>query len=685
VVELLKGLSKQVEKEGKAEEDLFESFVCWGKSVIAQKTDSNSAAQSRIDSLTTYIADLGAGKIELTTERVDLEKEIAGMSADLEQAKALRDRENQDFNSAKAEMSQAKAALASGMKVLGEATKDHKGSLMSFKNELNGGLSSMEAESASLNKAVELGDRFLDKADGLFLRRLLTGDVPARDEKKLRRKADFKMSYKARSTKIQDVLSKLHGTFSKNLNDAEAKEKAAQASYDTLSKSKGAQLKAAQDALIKGEVEGGSRGVSKQNAEDEVAALTKQVSEDNKFIKQTTDSLAEKKTEWGKRSDLRAGELAAISKAVGILYSDDARDNFKKSYSSQGLFLQTRTDAESDLQTTSKAMAMLGGAATELKKIAFQTGDRRLSALAALAAQGAADPSAKAKFGPVLAAVDTMIGILKSEEQKDLETKESCEQDRMENSRKALLSAKDIDEKTDNIAKLEGEIKEMKVQIDSLVASKKKANEELGAAAKIRSAETAQWTITNKEDQDAALTVKSAMKVLADYYKDNFKASLVQQKRPTVVAGEAPPPPAATWSGSYGVKKDESTGIIAMLEMVHEDILKDATTAKAEEAQAQKEFNTFKSTTEGQMKELQSQIDKQTGTMGEKDLSKTSTAKQRATEHGEWNAIMKTMKDIAPNCEYFTVNYKLRVSNRQIELDGLTNAKAILNGGSFKK
>jgi len=89
VVELLKGLSKQVEKEGKAEEDLFESFVCWGKSVIAQKTDSNSAAQSRIDSLTTYIADLGAGKIELTTERVDLEKEIAGMSADLEQAKAF--------------------------------------------------------------------------------------------------------------------------------------------------------------------------------------------------------------------------------------------------------------------------------------------------------------------------------------------------------------------------------------------------------------------------------------------------------------------------------------------------------------------------------------------------------------------------------------------------------------------
>jgi hypothetical protein len=51
---------------------------------------------------------------------------------------------------------------------------------------------------------------------------------------------------------------------------------------------------------------------------------------------------------------------------------------------------------------------------------------------------------------------------------------------------------------------------------------------------------------------------------------------------------------------------------------------------------------------------------------------------------GEWDEVMKTMKDISPNCEYYAVNYKMRVSNRQIELDGLEKAKAILSGGSFK-
>merc|ERR1719199_870294 len=124
-------------------------------------------------------------------------------------------------------------------------------------------MAAIAAESASLNQAVGIGERFLTKADALFLKRLLTGDVPKRDHKMLRKKADFKMSYKARSGKIQSVLSKLHNTFKLNLKDATEKEASAKASHDKLAKSKGAQLKASQDALSKGEMENGARDVAK--------------------------------------------------------------------------------------------------------------------------------------------------------------------------------------------------------------------------------------------------------------------------------------------------------------------------------------------------------------------------------------------------------------------------------------
>merc|ERR1719277_671014 len=82
--------SNSPSRQRKKEEDLYENFVCWGKSIISQKTASNAAAEARINELETYIADLEAGRIELTDERVTLEKEIAELMSDLEQAKALR-------------------------------------------------------------------------------------------------------------------------------------------------------------------------------------------------------------------------------------------------------------------------------------------------------------------------------------------------------------------------------------------------------------------------------------------------------------------------------------------------------------------------------------------------------------------------------------------------------------------
>merc|ERR1719321_1707817 len=81
--------------------------------------------------------------------------------------------------------------------------------------------------------------------------------------------------------------------------------------------------------------------MNKEESQAEVDALKEQVSNDEKFIKQTETAFAEKKEEWKDRQKLRAQEIEAIEKAISILHSDDARDNFKKSFASQGyLFLQ---------------------------------------------------------------------------------------------------------------------------------------------------------------------------------------------------------------------------------------------------------------------------------------------------------------------------------------------------------
>jgi exonuclease VII small subunit len=123
----------------------------------------------------------------------------------VETATALRKKENSDFLEAEDEMQKAVKALSSAIETLDEATKDHKeGVLLAVRSSLkgaaqNGGMAALAQRQASLNQAVELGERFLGKTDATFLKRVLLGDVPTVDWKKLNRKATFKMSYKARS------------------------------------------------------------------------------------------------------------------------------------------------------------------------------------------------------------------------------------------------------------------------------------------------------------------------------------------------------------------------------------------------------------------------------------------------------------------------------------------------------
>jgi regulator of replication initiation timing len=684
VVELLQQLAKQVEKEGKKEEDLYEDFVCWGKSIINQKTASNAAAEARINELETYIADLEAGRIELTDERVTLEKEIAGLMSDLEQAAALRKKEKADFLEAEDEMTKAITALKGAIDTLEEATKDHKeGVLLAVRARLqgaakNGGMVELAQRQASLKHAVELGERFLAKADATFLRRVLLGDVPKVDWKKLNRKATFKMAYKARSFKIQEVLKKMHQTFTINLKDATDKEADAKAEYEELKKAKTGQLTSTQEALSKMESENGANGMSKQDAQDEVDGLKQQVKDDTKFIAQTEKSLADKKDAWKVRSELRAGELAAISKAIYILNNDDARDLMKKSFSSQESFVQLA-------QTTHKAkVRRVSSAAQALQEAARRSGDERLLSLVSALKDGPSE-SVKVKFDPIIKAIDKMIKLLKSEEDKDLEIKQTCEEDRMEDTRTAIVASRAIDDMTDLINKLAAKIAECKKTIEELLEEHKKTKEELAKATRMRDDENAAWKVTDKDDKDAAATVQSAKEVLEGFYKENDLVLVQKRKQPVtgMAAGEAPPPPPPTWEGDYGGKTGESMGIVAIMEMVYEDIVKDRADAKADEDNSQKEYDAFKEDSEKHMEELKDEKEATEKAMGNAETKKSETEKERGTKKGDLDAVLEKIASINPNCEYFEVNYPMRRTNRQIEIDGLAKAKAILQGGVF--
>merc|ERR1719408_1162158 len=90
-----------------------------------------------------------------------------------------------------------------------------------------------------------------------------------------------------------------------------------------------------------------------------------------------------------------------------------------------------------------------------LRKTAVLSKDARLSALVVTLAMAKEEPDVTADpFADVISAIDQMVTDLKAEEADDLQNKEDCEKERMENTQSAKMSSKKIDTNTETIDRL---------------------------------------------------------------------------------------------------------------------------------------------------------------------------------------------------------------------------------------
>lgn len=697
IVTLLNGLKAKLEQDLDTETDLFETYKCWYKSTTTTKTASNEAANSRIDEQKTYIKDVDAGRITFTTEKVDLEKQIAGLTDDLKQAKDMRENENKDFVAAEKEMKMAVAALKEAVKTIDDATKGSFAQKRSY--------ASMLTMRHSLQKAMSLGRALLADSDVKYLDQLLSDDVPKPDWKKLNRKATFKMKYKKGSGKILDVLSELQTTFENNLADAQQKEKDDIAAYEKLKKSKGDMLDSANKAFTDMAVENGARGVSKQEAQDEVDALEAQVKADTKFIKEAGEAFAIKEKEWAARKDLRSKEVLAMSQAIAVLASDDAKDLMKDSFKSQGYFF-----LQEALQTTVREPERRAKCAARLvSTLAAKTKDLKLLQLARLAGNAAIDK--------VIKKIDEILALKVTQESDDLTNKQKCEVDLSDAAAKARKAALGMDTDTEDITRantkaveLKGEIKEQEAKRVSLLGQIKDIEKQ-------RKEANAVFKSDKVADQKAASLIDMAIAKIKDW-KNAKKAALISQQKMTrtagalrevvrpasllqtgqestakadpqfvVDAGTAPPPPPATWDtgAEYGGAGGEQAGIVGIMEMVKEDIQKDISKAEQEEAQDVKDTNQEKSDLRDEITATDTALDAYKKDKAAQEKTATDKKKQRATTKGELDAQMDLYNSYKPGCDFLLTNFDTRTKARQLEVDGLNKAKAILKGGDFGK
>merc|ERR1719359_2334830 len=127
-------------------------------------------------------------------------------------------------------------------------------------------------------------------------------------------------------------------------------------------------------------------------------------------------------------------------------------------------------------------------AAAMMRKTSGHLRSVRLAAIAT-----AISMSTTGHFDEVIAKIDEMISTLAEEEAADLEKKEQCEKDRMENTKKAKKLSQEIDDKSAFIERKEAEIEELHKKIKDAMEQITQLERELAAAKENRAAEKAEY------------------------------------------------------------------------------------------------------------------------------------------------------------------------------------------------
>merc|ERR1719321_934386 len=225
-------------------------------------------------------------------------------------------------------------------------------------------------------------------------------------------------------------------------------------------------------------------------------------------------------------------------------------------------------------------------------------------------------------FDEVVKGVEKIISDLHKENDMDLKVKEDCENDRNSNTKMAKNAAYDIDTQTALIVRKESLIDAKNAEIARLQDEKKELKLQRDEATVNRQKQAVEYAADKATDESAVELIGKAADALAKFYVDNSLAlAQLGAQQPKVEAGAAPPPPPSTWSEPYGGNKGESNGIISILEMVHSDVEKDIRTATATEKESIADYDAFMADSKAQMEQIDSDVTNLEGEIGDAELS----------------------------------------------------------------
>jgi hypothetical protein len=660
VVTLIEELKAKIEADGKAEQKTYDKFACWCEKTLARKAAAIDAAKETIDKTQREIIELKGRLGELGATIKQLEKEIAENEEARKEATEIREKENEDYEAERTEAEQCLGALEAAIKVLsGAGTKKaletlQEAQLLSVAAGVKGVLRRMPSSDEMKPGDLDLMKDFVENPTKFV------SFTQSANPYAFTQSANPYGDYAPASTQVVGIMKGMYDSFSADLERANAEEADKQKAFEELMATKEAEyatLTATLEARTKEHAD-----AEKQLADNKVLlADTKiQLEADEKFFEETKAACKAKAADWAERTRLRTEELNGMQKAIQIL--EGGAESFKGAYEKL-LFVQV----SSNVMDADRAAAY-----KTLTGLVKNGGGLRLAFLAAELRSGG-------HFDKIIVMIDKMLADLRLEEKEDIKARDVCN-----NQENALKSQKEdleynIDKKGKKKDRQEAAkdevIKAKDAKLEEIDATNTTMNEMLAA----RNKEQEEFKKALKDDTDAVALLQQAIEAITKFYTDNKIPLELMQKEPDYTVDEDKAPEAFE-DGGYGGRKSESTGIIAILSMLKEDLEKEIKTARGEEAAAEAEYDKQN----GELRDTMDAMKKTVTALKaeEADLDgKIADTDAEIDNHKEQSENTDAESEaLKPSCDWVKETFDSRREKRKAELDGLQEAKAILAG-----
>jgi hypothetical protein len=467
----------------------------------------------------------------------------------------------------------------------------------------------------------------------------------------------FKQSYAPQSGEIFGILEQMKEAFEKDLSQSQKTEMANQKAYDELKAAKVEQIEAGQAQIDKKTQEKAETDERLASSKEDLEDTQESLAADEKFLMMLKEKCSMTDAEWEERQKTRAAEMAAVSKALAILSTDDAHDLYTRTFNKAASLLQRRSSEQSARRD--QASRLLTAAARRLHSQALS----RLALSARLDA-----------FEKVKKAIDDMLAALQEQQSAEVKHKDFCVAELNENelqTEKKTMEKQDLEAK---IVQLETTIKHLTEEIETLKAEIAEMEVQMKRAGETREKENAEFQVTVADQRATQQILKKAMVALEGFYGKQ-KAALLQRQAPE---GFAPPPGFDEYKKSAG-----SSGVMALISQIISDAkAMEDETVRAEE-DMQKAYEAF-------VIETNASIEAKSKAIVNKSEEKAKAEEQLVAAQADLDSVTTELGELADyntqlhsSCDFTLKNFDLRQEARMEEMDALRQAKQILSGADF--